>query len=120
MLAEDGGYLGQRIQESLLAGNPSEPGADARQHAVYLTAQMVTHFCGPVVVVPAPPLTLSQVAARELVAEQDRAYEVARHQDQQRSAEEAAPAPVPGAVDEEPSAEEVRRARLLRFGLAPQ
>ena len=28
--AADGGYLGQRVQESLLAGDPSEPGADAR------------------------------------------------------------------------------------------
>ena len=48
--AADGGYLGQRVQESLLSGDPSEPGADARQHAIYLTAQMVTHFCGPVAV----------------------------------------------------------------------
>ena len=83
---------------------------------------MVTHFCGPVVVVPAPPLTPSQVVARDLIAEQDRAYEVARHQDQQRnlSAEVATLAPVLVPVDEEPSVEEVRRARLRRFTLAPQ
>ena len=120
--AADGGYLGQRVQEALLAGDPSEPGADARQHAIYLTAQMVTHFCGPVALAPAPPLTLTQAAARELVAEQDRAYEQARRQDQRRnpSAAEATPALVQDSADEEPSAEEMRRARLLRFGLAPR
>ena len=80
------------------------------------------HFCGPVAVAPAPPLTPSQAAARELVDEQDRAYEQARWQDQRRnpSAEEATPALVPDSADEEPSAEEMRRARLLRFGLAPR
>ncbi len=30
VLGEDGGYLNQRIQESLLAGNPAVSGADAR------------------------------------------------------------------------------------------
>ena len=34
--AVDGGYLDQRIQETLLAGDPMVAGADARQHAVYL------------------------------------------------------------------------------------
>ena len=103
-------------------GDPSEPGADARQHAIYLTAQMVTHFCGPVALAPAPPLTPSQAAARELVDEQDRAYEQARRQDQRRnpSAAEATPALVQDSADEEPSTEEMRRARLLRFGLAPR
>ena len=75
VLAVDGGYLGRRIQEALLAGNPCEPDADARQHAIYLAAQMVTHFCGPVEVRQvrrAPPLTPSQVAARDLVDRQDR------------------------------------------------
>jgi hypothetical protein len=60
---EDGGYLNQRIQESLLAGNPAVPGADARQHAVYLAAQLVTHHCGPVAAVRAPPLSASQIEA---------------------------------------------------------
>ena len=120
--AADGGYLGQRVQESLLSGDPSEPGADARQHAIYLTAQMISHFCGPVVVVPAPPLTPSQVAARELVVEQDRAYEQAVRQDQRQnlSVVENTPAQVPDLADEEPSSEEMRRARLLRFGLPPR
>ena len=119
VLAVDGGYLGQRIQEALLAGNPCEPDADARQHAIYLAAQMVTHFCGPVEVERAPPLTPSQVAARDLVDRQDREYEEARMQDLQRSPpeEEATPASVSDPVGDEPSAEEMRRARLRRFGL---
>ena len=119
VLAVDGGYLGQRIQEALLAGNPCEPDADARQHAIYLAAQMVTHVCGPVEVERAPPLTPSQVAARDLVDRQDREYEEARMQDLQRSPpeEEATPASVSDPVGDEPSAGEMRRARLRRFGL---
>ena len=117
-------YLNQRIQESLLAGNPTVPDADVRQHAVYLAAQLVTHHCGPVVAVHAPPLSASQVEARQLIAEQDREYEQARAQDEgraQRALQDEAQ-PVEG-VDEvpdpvEPSAEEMRRVRLQRFGLA--
>ena len=76
----------------------------------------------------------SQVAARELVVEQDRAYEQAVRQDQRQnlSTVENTPAQVPELaddepsseemvpVDEEPSVEEVRRARLRRFTLGPQ
>ena len=121
---EDGRSLTQRIQESLLAGNPTVPDADVRQHAVYLAAQLVTHHCGPVAAVHAPPLSASQVAARQLVAEQDREYAQARAQDEgraQRALQDEAQ-PVEG-VDEvpdpvEPSAEEMRRVRLQRFGLA--
>ena len=93
--------------------------ADARQHAIYLAAQMVTHVCGPVEVERAPPLTPSQVAARDLVDRQDREYEEARLQDLQRSPPEAeaTPASVSDPVGDEPSAREMRRARLRRFGL---
>ena len=76
MEAVDGGYLDQRIQESLLAGDPTVAGADARQHAVYLAAQLVTHHCGPV---PAPRTatpTASQREAVRLVEEQDQEYAV--------------------------------------------
>ena len=118
---EDGGYLNQRIQESLLAGDPTVPDADVRQHAVYLAAQLVTHHCGPVAAVHAPPLSASQVAARQLIAEQDREYAQARAQDEdlRRSPpeEEATPASVSDPVGDEPSAGEMRRARLRRFGL---
>ena len=64
----------------------------------------------------------SQVAARELVVEQDRAYEQAVRQDQRQnlSAVENTPAQVTDLADEEPSSEEMRRARLLRFGLPPR
>ena len=63
-----------------------------------------------------------QAADRELVAQQDRAYEQARRQDLRRnpSAAAATPALVQDSAAEEPSAEEMRRARLLRFGLAPR
>ena len=65
------------------------------------------------------PLTPSQVAARDLVDRQDREYEEARMQDLQRSPpeEEATPASVSDPVGDEPSAGEMRRARLRRFGL---
>ena len=72
----------------------------------------------------APPLSASQVEARQLIAEQDHEYEQARVQDegcaQQASQDEARP--VEGADEApdsvEPSAEEMRRVRLQRFGLA--
>ena len=119
VLAVDGGYLGPADSGGFAAINPCEPDADARQHAIYLAAQMVTHVCGPVEVERAPPLTPSQVAARDLVDRQDREYEEARMQDLQRSPpeEEATPASVSDPVGDEPSAGEMRRARLRRFGL---
>jgi hypothetical protein len=91
---------------------------------VYLAAQLVTHHCGPVVAVHAPPLSASQVEARQLIAEQDREYEQARVQDegraQQASQDEARPVEEADEApdSEEPSAEEMRRVRLQRFGLA--
>jgi hypothetical protein len=120
--AVDGGYLGQREQETLLAGDPAELGADARQHAIYLAAQMVTHFCGPAASAPAPALALTQAADRELVAQQDRAYEQARQRDLRRnpSVAEVTPTPVRDSADAEPSSEAMRQARLLRFGLVPR
>ena len=71
---------------------------------------------------PAPSLTLTQAADRELVAQQDRAYEQARRQDLRRnpSAAEVTPTLVRDSAAEEPSSEEMRQARLLRFGLAPR
>ena len=57
---------------------------------------------------------LADISSGAIVGEQ------ARRQDQRRnpSAAEATPALVQDSADEEPSAEEMRRARLLRFGLA--
>ena len=83
---------------------------------------MVTHFCGPAASAPAPALTLTQAADRELLAQQDRAYEQARRQDLRRNPSAAAVTPtlVHDLAAEEPSSEEMRQARLLRFGLVPR
>ena len=61
-------------------------------------------------------MTMADISSGAIVGEQ------ARRQDQRRnpSAAEAMPALVQDSADEEPSAEEMRRARLLRFGLAPR
>ena len=74
--------------------------------------------------VHAPPLSASQIEARQLVAEQDREYAEARVQDESHAQlalrEETQPVvevdEVPDSL--EPSAEEMRRVRLQRFGLA--
>ena len=65
---------------------------------------------------------LTQAADRELVAQQDRAYEQARRRDLRRnpSAAEVTPTLVRDSAAEEPSSEEMRQARLLRFGLVPR
>jgi len=116
--AVDGGYLDQRIQETLLAGDPMVAGADARQHAVYLVTQLVTRHCGPVPTPRTASLTASQREAVRLVEEQDREYEEAVRVDTgaQRHA-----SVVGGGSDSpqvaEPDASEMRRVRLQRFGL---
>ena len=63
-----------------------------------------------------------QAADRELLAQQDRAYEQARRRDLRRnpSAAEVTPTLVRDSAAEEPSSEEMRQARLLRFGLVPR
>ena len=94
-------------------------GADARQHAVYLATQLVTHHCGPV---PAPRTatpTASQREAVRLVEEQDREYAAAVRADTEAQRHALVAGDDNGSPQSaEPDADEMRRVRLQRFGLS--
>ena len=93
-------------------------GADARQHAVYLVTQLVTHHCG---LVPAPRTatpTASQREAVRLVEEQDQEYAAAVRVDTEAQRHASVASDGDGSPQpEEPDAAEMRRVRLQRFGL---
>ena len=101
-----------------MAGDPTVAGADARQHAVYLAAQLVTHHYGPVPTTRTATPTASQREAARLVEEQDQEYAMAVHVDTEAQRHASVVSDGNGSSQpEEPDADEMRRVRLQRFGL---
>ena len=86
---------------------------------VYLAAQLVTHHCGPV---PAPRTatpTASQREAVRLVEEQDQEYAMSVRVGTEAQRRASVVSNGSGSPQvEEPDADEMRRARLQRFGLS--